>query len=215
MTELEWQTTTDPKPMLEFLKGKVSDRKLRLLGVAIARASWDRLEDERSRQAIVETERFADGLIDAEDLEAVVEGAWDVRDELFDAGPSFHDDRLWLAEAAGITASVREWNNTFYRRGPSDDDYIFRLPTIFHCHLMWDIFGNPFRSIAVDLSWLTETAVAIANGIYDDKAFDRLPVLADALQDAGCENEDILNHLRSDGPHLRGCWALDLVLGKS
>ena len=63
-------------------------------------------------------------------------------------------------------------------------------------------------------SWRTSTALAIAQGIYDDRAFDRLPILADALQDAGCENDDILNHLRCDGPHVKGCWALDLVLGK-
>lgn len=77
-----------------------------------------------------------------------------------------------------------------------------------------DIFGNPFRPVAFDPAWRTSTALAIAQGIYDDRAFDRLPILADALQDAGCENDDILSHLRSDGPHVKGCWALDLVLGK-
>ncbi|MBX3398315.1 MAG: hypothetical protein KF873_06205 [Gemmataceae bacterium] len=80
---------------------------------------------------------------------------------------------------------------------------------------MRDIFGNPFRPVAVDPAWLTSTAVAIAQGIYDDRAFDRLPILADALQDAGCENADILAHCRSEGPHVRGCWVVDLVLGKS
>src|SRR4051812_12391173 len=106
MTEAEWLGCADPTPMLEFLRSKVSDRKLRLLGVAIARASWDRLEDERSRRAVEEAERFADGVVDASALEAVVNGAWDVRDEMWDAGPADCDDRLWLAEAAGLTASV-------------------------------------------------------------------------------------------------------------
>lgn len=78
-----------------------------------------------------------------------------------------------------------------------------------------EIFRNPFCPFPRDASWFSPTAVAIAQGIYDDKAFDRLPILADALQDAGCENDDILNHLRSDGPHVKGCWALDLVLGKA
>lgn len=73
----------------------------------------------------------------------------------------------------------------------------------------------PVESTLADPSWLSSTAVAIAAGIYHDTAFDRLPILADALQDAGCENEDILNHLRGEGPHVRGCWALDLVLSKS
>ena len=78
-----------------------------------------------------------------------------------------------------------------------------------------DIFGNPFRPVAVDPTWLTSTAVALARGIYDDRAFDRLPILADALQDAGCENADVLDHCRGPGPHVRGCWVVDLVLGKS
>jgi hypothetical protein len=80
--------------------------------------------------------------------------------------------------------------------------------------LLRDIHENPFRSVSVDPSRLTSTVVALARGIYDDRAFDRLPILADALQDAGCENADILTHLRGDGPHVRGCWALDLILGK-
>lgn len=62
--------------------------------------------------------------------------------------------------------------------------------------------------------WRTTTALALARGIYDERAFDRLPILADALQDAGCDSDDILNHLRGPGPHVRGCWALDLALGK-
>jgi hypothetical protein len=80
--------------------------------------------------------------------------------------------------------------------------------------ILHDIFGNPFRPVAFDPAWRTSTALAIAQGIYDDRAFDRLPILADALQDAGCENGDILSHLRGEGPHVKGCWALDLVLGK-
>jgi hypothetical protein len=78
------------------------------------------------------------------------------------------------------------------------------------------IFGNPFRPAAADPAWRTSTAVALARGIYDERAFDRLPILADALQDAGCENEDVLNHCRNEAqPHVRGCWAIDLVLGKA
>ncbi|MBP3957234.1 hypothetical protein J8F10_18390 [Gemmata sp. G18] len=81
--------------------------------------------------------------------------------------------------------------------------------------MLRDIFGNPIRPVTVEPSWLTSTVTALANGIYTEKAFDRLPILADALMDAGCSHDDLLNHLRSDGPHVRGCWALDLVLGKT
>jgi hypothetical protein len=97
------------------------------------------------------------------------------------------------------------------------------------CVLIRDIFGNPFRPVAVAPEWLSPTAVALARGIYDEKAFDRLPILADALQDAGCEDERLLGHCRTNGrgdggepaggsprsmPHVRGCWAVDLVLGR-
>jgi hypothetical protein len=81
-------------------------------------------------------------------------------------------------------------------------------------NLLHDVFGNPFRPISINPEWLTSTVVALATGIYEEKAFDRMPILADALQDAGCSNEDILNHCRGPGPHTRGCFVIDLILGK-
>jgi hypothetical protein len=80
--------------------------------------------------------------------------------------------------------------------------------------LLKEISGNPFHTVAVDPAWLTSDVLLLARGIYDERAFDRVPILADALQDAGCDSDDILTHLRGPGPHVRGCWALDLVLGK-
>ena len=74
--------------------------------------------------------------------------------------------------------------------------------------------ANPFRPVTADPRWLTATAVALAQAIYEDRAFDRMPILADALEEAGCDDADVLTHLRGDGPHARGCWAVDLVLGK-
>jgi hypothetical protein len=71
------------------------------------------------------------------------------------------------------------------------------------------------HSLSVDPQWLTSTVAALAQGIYADRAFDRLPILADALQDAGCGNEDVLAHCRGAGPHARGCWVVDLLLGKT
>jgi hypothetical protein len=84
--------------------------------------------------------------------------------------------------------------------------------------IMHDIFGAlPFRPIKVDASWLAwngGTVASLAQAIYDDRAFDRLPILADALEDAGCTNQDILNHCRGGTEHVRGCWVVDLLLGK-
>ncbi|MFO0805378.1 MAG: hypothetical protein U0791_19915 [Gemmataceae bacterium] len=80
--------------------------------------------------------------------------------------------------------------------------------------LIRDIFGNPFRPVAFDPTWRTTTVVSIAKTMYDSRDFAPMPLLADALQDAGCEHADILDHCRSAGPHVRGCWVVDLVLGK-
>ena len=76
------------------------------------------------------------------------------------------------------------------------------------------MLGNPFRPVEVDSTWLTSDVLLLAGGIYDERAFDRMPILADALQDTGCANDDVLNHCRGDGPHVRGCWVVDLLLGK-
>lgn len=81
--------------------------------------------------------------------------------------------------------------------------------------LLRDIFGNPFRPIAVVPSWLTTDVRLLARGIYEEKAFDRMPILADALQDAGCDSDDLLAHCRdASAAHVRGCWVCDLVTGK-
>ncbi len=78
-----------------------------------------------------------------------------------------------------------------------------------------DIVGNPFRPIVFNPAWRTSTVRGLASAIYAERAFDRLPILADALEDAGCDQPDLLAHCRSDGPHVRGCWAVDLILAKS
>ena len=81
--------------------------------------------------------------------------------------------------------------------------------------LIWELFGNPFRPVTFDPAWRTTDVLLLARGIYDDRAFSAMPVLADALQEAGCENDDILAHCReADQPHARGCWVVDLILGK-
>ena len=80
--------------------------------------------------------------------------------------------------------------------------------------LLRDIFGNPFRPVAVEPIWRTATVSSLGAAIYADRAFDRLPILADALEDAGCTNVDVLDHCRQPGDHVNGCWVVDLVLGK-
>jgi len=117
---------------------------------------------------------------------------------------------LCLSEKLSILGIVRtiSWGSTYASRDTIETE---RLA---HSDLLREIFGNPFRPVSMDPAWLTDTVHALATGIYDDRTFDRLPILADALQEAGCDCDDMLNHLRGPGPHVRGCWALDLVLGK-
>ena len=126
MTEAEWLATADPRPMLEFLRGRASRRKLQLFGVAC---------------------------------------------------------------------------------------YCQELPE--QAALVRDLIGNPFRPATLTGPYRTPGVAGMAESIYAEGRFEELPVLADALEDAGCADADILSHLRGPGPHVRGCWALDLCLGKS
>jgi hypothetical protein len=80
--------------------------------------------------------------------------------------------------------------------------------------LLRDVFGNPFQPVEFSASWRTDTAVSLARQMYAVRDFSAMPILADALQDAGCDNDDVLNHCRGEGPHVRGCWVVDGVLGK-
>jgi hypothetical protein len=109
------------------------------------------------------------------------------------------------AAARGTVGLARQWLHVAYG-GPD-------VPIII-CSLLRDAFGSPFRRIKPNPAWLTADVLALARGIYDERAFDRMPILADALLDAGCREEQVLGHCRGPGPHIRGCWAVDLVLGK-
>ena len=117
-------------------------------------------------------------------------------------------------ESAELDEAVRNdtWSSVIYNIPGFRDSFrlrFSRLPSVLR-----DIFGNPFRPVAFDPRWQTSDVVGLARAIYDDKAFERMPILADALMDAGCEKEQIIAHCRGDGPHVRGCWVVDLVLGK-
>lgn len=111
---------------------------------------------------------------------------------------SFRPESAYEAAYEGTVRTLEKW--------PTSKATEYQLVTLH------DIFGNPFRPALLDPVWVTSTVRSLAHGIYIDRAFDRLPILADALQDAGCESPDLLDHLRGPGPHVKGCWALDLVL---
>ncbi|MBA4192079.1 MAG: hypothetical protein C0467_29220 [Planctomycetaceae bacterium] len=98
---------------------------------------------------------------------------------------------------------------------PTNREQFVTPPTGEAPPLLRELFGNPFRPVTVDPSWLTSTVNALAEGIYAYRAFDRMPILADALQDAACDNDEVLAHCRGPGSHVRGCFVVDLLLGKA
>jgi hypothetical protein len=209
VTEQEWLDSADPTPMLEFLRARVGDRKLRLLAVACCRRIWHLLTDERSRMAVEVAENLADGWCsDLYRKEAVHQSL----QAFFDScGPSPAGHGVAhspAAEAAHVAVGDDRPDFVIIlveeaKRDGSKDSILLR-----------EIFGNPFRPVVVNPSWLTPTVVSLAQAIYEERAFDSMPVLGDALLDAGCDNQDILQHCRQPAEHVRGCWVVDLVLGK-
>ena len=215
MTEAEWLACADPDTMLQFLQGRASNRKLRLFACACCRLMWDVLPDRRSRQAVEVAERYADGLATAKERRAAKKAAEQVSLARRARGACWL--AWWSTEAADSPERNRHSAATsalFLRNfgHVRDSDRVC-------CDLLRDLFGPLlFRRVSVPRSWLSwqdRTVGRLAQGIYDDRAFDRLPVLADALEDAGCTDADILTHGRQPGEHVRGCWVVDLLLGKS
>jgi hypothetical protein len=206
MTQQEWLQATNPTPMLKFLQEKVSDRKLRLFAVACCRRVWHLLTDEISRRAIETAERYADGEATAEELRAAEQAATDVSAEF--RQPS--DMAMWVASTRPHL-SGHPWQVLF---NWAAEDYI---PKADRVALLHELFHNPFRPITLDLSswtWHDGLLVSMAQRMYDRRDFSDIAVLADALEEAGCQDQDILGHCRSGGEHVRGCWVVDLLLGK-
>lgn len=244
MTEIEWLTGEDPQAMLRFLqRGPIATaRKLRLFACACCRQVWDGVEcpgirvdgphdlacqcagtglvggltDPRSRRAVEVAERYADGSATEEERENALRAASDAVDDC-----DRPDEKRNFAFAAMAQSLVRRdvWSTV---RSPRPWP-----PAALQAAILRDVLGNPFRpapsccgqpKVCAELKrWLTwndGTVPRLAQAVCDERAFDRLPILADALEDAGCTGADLLGHCRAGGTHVRGCWALDLLLGK-
>jgi hypothetical protein len=220
MTEAEWMICRDPGPMLELIQTAVSVRKLRLFAAACCRRVLEHAWTEWSRPAVGAAEQFADELVALDQLahfRAAIAGGLELYGDepIYDA-PYYAceaDIRMWVEACAFYAAN----NSTRPFTSPGADhqaERIRRDEVVSQTELLRDIFGNPFQFPALNPRWQTADVVGLARAIYDDRTFDRLPILADALIDAGCDDENVLAHCRSDGPHVRGCWVVDLVLGK-
>jgi hypothetical protein len=242
VTEAEWLSSKTPMKLLEHVQGNgdATVRKLRLLTVACCRRVERWFLGDNQKEALNSLERHADEVATSNDLSVIqhasnvgylpenpvgleidhLEAVSSAASVLCEA---LRYDRLLSARSAyrlplyetirytGETAAAAAI--TFGKQGsralPAELAEHEAIALVVH-----DIFGNPFRPVTLNPSWLTSTVLALANGIYTEKAFDRMPILADALQDAGCDNEDILNHCRQVGEHVRGCFVVDLLTGR-
>jgi hypothetical protein len=205
MTEQDWQTSSDPQAMLDFLqkREKASERKLRLFAVACSRRMWDWI-DVLGRTAVDAAENFANGLASPEELRAsrlACQGAGGQA-----AWYAAATNPVIAAHNAARSAQAGVANNA--QLGSEAAELVAQAK------LLREIFGDPFRPLSVDPSWLTLHVVELAQTIYDDRGFDKIPALADALEEAGCDHQEILAHCRGLKSHVRGCWLLDLILGK-
>jgi hypothetical protein len=256
MTEQEWLECGDPERMLAFLRGKASDRKLRLFAVVCCRRTWSLVGDDRKRmvahgrggaevemarqeadlawRAAEVAERYADGLTDLAVLRALIPA-----DDELEGCYADGSDAAWTAKAsAGVARcrakcrSPRKFGLAARLLNPLFGPWFGVSSRLDHdreqshqCHLLRDIFGPlSLRPVTPDpawLNWQSCTIPKLAQVIYEERElpsghFDRsrLTVLADALEEAGCPDTEILGHLRGPGPHVRGCWVVDRILHK-
>jgi hypothetical protein len=217
MTEETWLACEDASPMVDLVHGKLSERKIRLFGAACCRQVWHQLTDQRSKEMICVAERHADGCSGEKEFLSARKAA-----DMVDMG------KLDAAHYAAVAVSRLGWN--------ADDRY----DSGYHVKFLWydvtytldegekpfalgallrDIAGNPFRPVSLASSHRTPTVVSLAQAAYDERHLPsgdldshRLAVLADALEEAGACGE-LVAHLRGPGPHVRGCFAVDLCLG--
>jgi hypothetical protein len=245
MTEVEWLTRADPTSMLSYLQDKTSDRKLRLFACALCRSVWHLLQDERSRAAITTGERFADRLAPEHERRSARRAAvsarrslaaWFYRRQRLHAEDEAPDGAPIAAADAAVCAVARM---PFTPEVPEAGDRTLQFDLLLEvttarliedpdrraeserqaqAGLLRDIAGNPFRPSSLNATRLNPRnglVRSMARQIYEEHSFADLPILADALEDAGCDNREILDHCRGPGEHARGCWVVDLLLGKA
>jgi hypothetical protein len=232
MTEAEWLASRHPEEMVKALNYPRETRKSRLFAVACCRRllRLDRLPPEPILRAVEAAEGFADGLRTRRELHEARLTPRDVA--LFESHPSYYAvhkavdalchvgyaDRSDVSFFAALTMAHTDTELVTTSKIGYPGVPVSRAECAAQCDFLRDIFGpSPFRRVTVDPSWLLwngGTIARLAEAIYEDRAYDRLPILADALEEAGCTDADILGHCRGGGNHVRGCWPVDLLLRK-
>ncbi len=206
MTEAEWLAAVEPEPMLQHLSGKWSPRKQRLFACACCRLTRTAVRAERPRSVLETAENVADDPTHTRQLRQVRKAWLDAHDMVF---------APW--RWALVAASEPDWRASCaddaaaqtVRAGSRPGSEARRV-----AGLIREAVGNPFRPVEFAPEWRTSTVVELATRAYESRDFTLLPVLGDALMDAGCVDERVLAHCRGKGPHVRGCWVVDGILGK-
>jgi hypothetical protein len=229
MTGAEWLACADPEPMLEFLANRASERKLQLFAVACCRRAWHLMTDPRQHEAVEAAERFADGLLTEADFQEVLhpivdlwahlpesvgrEGAWSASHYIIAATRHLGtgDGAPYAANyASGALAGLAG------TQGSPDWFAVRQAEDAAQCQLIRDLFGNPPVPFHFDPHWLSgegSTAVERAREVYREGTFASLSWLGEVLEQAGCRDRDVLEHCKGPGPHARGCWVVDALLG--
>jgi hypothetical protein len=186
------------------------------------------LTDERSRHAVEVAEQYADGATDWPSLREAYSAASTACDAVRNSGTSAQADYNSVtvaanaAQAAAMTAhrqtgargvAGRVFSTVYYGVGLNDEARR-DAERAAHMELLRCVFGDTLHPVSFDPAWRTPQAVALARTAYEERRFEDLPLLADALEEADCTDAAILEHLRGPGPHIRGCWVVDRVLGK-
>ncbi|HEY8751576.1 MAG TPA: hypothetical protein VIM11_26580 [Tepidisphaeraceae bacterium] len=214
MTEAEWLSCTDPRPMLAFLRRAASERKMRLLGLGCCRQFRDQLDINALIDAFRSVEYYADTGKTKAALKRARQAVKEIRHSIPNADKSRVVEwvALWLTEvvasenaAAGVGDEVIRLTSL----GLIGPDVEASLNPLMRC-----VFGDLFRHHPNNPAKLRGDVIDMAKTIYDTHAFNRMPELADALEADGCTDADILAHCRKPGPHVRGCWVVDLLLGR-
>jgi hypothetical protein len=222
VTEREWLDSDDPQVMLHVLQGNATSRKLRLFACACVRRIWP-LVPQDSREIVQVSVDYADSRATSRDLghhrkAARIPVLHPSKFMTLSLAPLLRPD-FGCPDACELAESVARFVG-WECCGGRPVQYVMH-PEIVQAEnkaqaiILRDICGNPFRQASVDPTWQTPELASLGQAIYMDQAFDRLPVLADALEEAGCVNAELLEHFRAPGEHVRGCWAVDLLLGKA
>ena len=241
MTESEWLACqTRPMAMFRYVQRKTTTRKLQLIGCAVCRLLQEHLTDARLQHAISALEQFADGEIAEEKFVHSRSETWQIIPENLPILP--HHGYVELAAARAVSCAINPdvqlgiasaiqfvttsvtWTTQKGNWKHVNDQMRNRISGVIH-----EVIGNPFQKWSRTAPWseggliqpdgrtvaLTDTVRGLAETIHQLQAFDRLPILADALEEAGITDIALLAHCRSEQPHIRGCWALDVVRGKT